>query len=761
MRRDVKRLGIFTTALVCVGFAGAGMLSSQLIQAKAETNVQMVEMSYGAALRLGDNFGMRFQMTVNQEWLDAEAQQGAKVRMLLIREDKLTGELTKDTAGVYGTGETQVLTNRSDVGDEYQYNAVIVDIPDYAYDEAIVARGAIELPTGEYVYTDLETIQVRSVAQVANAALTDKFDEYYVDLGKYLIREIEAEETEYAGIGMTGRINPWLDYFVNATAAIQAKINERTVFTFESSNEDVVTVDAETGVYEAKSGGTAEITVKAWGKEAKCVVTVDENATYQQSYTYNIPQGQYYHLTQPNTPFGITYSNGATKPTGGNALVNISGWEHHWVEGSSVDLGEGLRVNMKGIHDANTGIYNAEWNYSTPIDLKNMTIASSPENTDPLIDFIVLPETALTNASARLSIRLTDTQDENNVVTIRLDNQTYNMVYASFNGTSYWCGGDGVWDSSLQDGLPEAGYRNGFADVKIAFDYQNKALWAWRHSPADYRMSALVRLADLDDPAYFPDAQWKGFTNGTAYLSITAETIETESHDVSLYIRELAGRDFSTAVVKPQVVANYTTNDLKYTIDEAGAWSDTADQGVLVKISEGAVFTTDVLSITDKVLEFKVKPEVIGTADVGAIWIKIQDKNSNNNVMLKIYECAGTQNSWIEYYVNGEYKAKWAWGTSNLFGGYTVNPDGYLQFVCYQINNYANGLWSNNNYRGNYGQLQTNWLQTGGADTAEDVTDDTYITEATISIWGEGYTSDAPLTLFITDLFGADLTSYK
>ena len=724
MKRDVKRLGIFTTALVCAGFAGAGLLSSQSLQAKAESNVQMVEMGYGAALRLGDNFGMRFQMNVNQEWLDAEAQQGAKVRMLLIREDKLTGELTKDTAGVYGTGETQVLTNRSDVGDEYQYNAVIVDIPDYAYDEAIVARGAVELPTGEYVYTDLETIQVRSVAQVANAALTDKFDDYYMDIGKYLVREIEVEETKYVGVGATGSVDAWLDYFVNATAAVQQQFNAKTAFAFESSDPAVVEVDEETGAFTAISGGTATVTVSAWGKTATCEITVDGNAQYKSDYTVTFPS--------------LTESEITTAKT---QTPKINGTGYSW--GNSASLGDGLLIDMKGNSNGT-----AVWQYPYAINFAGKTSA------DPIIDLLAIPTVAMARECGAIKVTFTDTENASNTVTVRVQRNNVNNPYCHLTVTHSAAGN--VWvgyvnATNSPSGTLTCADTNGTRNLYISFDYANRAVYSM-----GYDQGGLCVLADLDDDFYFNSANniahWNGFTNDTAYVSVVVEGINTADKSTGVFVRTIA--DYGLADSDAQVTAKYTTNNVKddrTTVDE----DDIADEGLLLTLNEGGVFTAKNLTVKGGTMYFKVKPTAVGTADFNTLWIKIKDTASDKCVIMKIQTGASIHTgyahaSYFTLYHDGVlHTNQQLIGTSNFAGIITENSGntGYIGNNTYRIFDYANNMWANNLYFNHYQKQIDGWLN--GIETAD------------VSIWAEDYTGDAPAQLFITSLFGADLTSYK
>ena len=543
MRNNVKKIGIFTAALLCAGCLSAGVVSANTLTANAESEVVMTEMTYGAALRLGDNFGLRFQTTVNQEWFDA--QENAKVRMLLIQESRLTGELTKDTVGVYGVGEGQELTNRSTKDDVYQYNAVIVDIPDYAYDQPIVARGCVELSDGSYVYTDAATIQTRSVAQVANSALEDKFDDYYEDLGKYLVKDISIDSVGILGLNATGTFTADVEYFANATQDIQNKLNEKTAFTFESSDSSLISVDAETGEYSVNGNSYGEVTITAtaWGKITERKVLIGSSAEYKTNYTVDIPANQYYRLGRNSfdNGSGASYSNGATVPEGNR---NWSAW---YADQTSLNLGNGLLVTSAGNLNSNDGSYHSEWTYPQAVDLTGKTSA------DTLLDIMMIPQTALAEQSLSVSVYLRDTEDSSNYVLIRMQPHNWgDYMTVTFNGA----------DCSMsynQDGGIGTNYGvgdlNGSSNIMLSFDYAEKAIYAFKHCPSDWLFDKMFKIADLDDTNLFPNGQWGGFANGTAYISVAFEYISTENHSVQFFVRDILGADLDV---------EYKTN---YTVD--------------------------------------------------------------------------------------------------------------------------------------------------------------------------------------------------
>ena len=680
MRNNVKKIGIFTAALLCAGCLSAGVVSANTLTANAESEVVMTEMTYGAALRLGDNFGLRFQTTVNQEWFDA--QENAKVRMLLIQESRLTGELTKDTVGVYGVGEGQELTNRSTKDDVYQYNAVIVDIPDYAYDQPIVARGCVELSDGSYVYTDAATIQTRSVAQVANSALEDKFDDYYEDLGKYLVKDISIDSVGLLGLNATGTFTADVEYFANATQDIQNKLNEKTAFTFESSDSSLISVDAETGEYIVNGNeyGEATITVSAWGKTAEQKIFVGNSVEYQNNYTIDIPVGESYRLGKNSVDWssGTSYSNGATKPEG----TLVSNWKDNQ---TNLNLGNGLLVTSAGNLNTNDGSYSARWNYSETIDLNGKTSA------DTLLDMITLPEIALTEQSASISIYLTDTKNSDNYIMIRIFPHNWgDYATVTFGGA----GRSASYDINGNSGYMYAiGDLNGSSNIMFSFDYEEKALYVFKNEPADMRYDRMYKLADLDDANLFPEEQWGGFTNDTCYLSIAFDYVNTSNHKVQFFIRELMGTDFNSVYMKDYTLNIPEGQSYRLGLNGVGdqIYENSLDlgDGLFVSSSVGAGQTRWTYSkpinlngktSADTLLDIMSLPQTTLTNEASSLCIYLTDTvDSSKYIAIRLY-----QHNW------GGYMQVTHSGTTN-WNSYGINGDiGNIIYGMGEINGSAN-----------------------------------------------------------------------
>ena len=666
MKNNVRRIGIFAAALLCAGFLGAGVHTAKTLEANAATEVEMTEMTYGAALRLGDHFGLRFQMTVNQEWFDS--QENAKVRMLLIREAALTGELTKDTAGVYGIADGQELINRSGVGDVYQYNAVIVDIPDYAYDQPIVARGCIELSDGSYVYTDATTIQTRSVVQVANSALLDQFDMYYGDLGKYTVENLYVNSTAYAPMEGVGTITPWIEYFDGVSDAVRQQLNEKTAYTFSSSDADVLTVDETTGEYKAVSAGTATVTVSAWGKTAECEVTVDANATYVTDQSITVP------------------TDWADDILGGQAVLasdyKLNGTSY--AQGATVPLGDGLLVTS-GVQLGANNLRYTRWTYPNAIDLNGKT------SSDIILDLSMLPSVTGAREVSYMDIQFTDTVDSTNSVRVRLEkasnaNWNFSVAAVAFstypttdyfrgltNGTSnfskMWIGGD----------------IRGNMNIALSFDYANKAIYSYYQDQT--RMQV---IADLDNTDHFPEAQWSGFTIGKAYVSVTMYGVATTVNQTQMLVRTIGDYDLQTgesnvALARKNVFSVDVPEGSTYYVDEV-AYTDSIALGeglVVTMTGDTATWTYPTafdFSRSTSYVDIMTLPQTALTREFESVDISFTDADDPTNVVtvrVKRHPNSATQSNYenvlvahakLSDYPTADYWRGWTNGT-NYAGG--------------------------------------------------------------------------------------------
>ena len=264
--------------------------------------------------------------------------------------------------------------------------------------------------------------------------------------------------------------------------------------------------------------------------------TFESKSEYVTDYKVDIPEGQAYRLGSIDD-CGTSYSNGATMPTGNRVW---SGWEDSQ---TSLNLGNGLLVTSAGKLNTNDDSYSTRWTYSKLIDLNGKT------KTDTLLDMMTLPQTALTRESASINIYLTDKEDTSNYIKIRITaHHQYNipMMHVSFSKyptINHWVGLNENGDQNI--GSWFVGDWNGTSNIMLSFDYEEKAIYAFKHTPEDYNFDKMFKVADLDDATFFPDGQWEGFTNGTCYLSVGYEYVNTENHQVQFFVRNILGCDLA------------------------------------------------------------------------------------------------------------------------------------------------------------------------------------------------------------------------
>lgn len=183
--------------------------------------------------------------------------------------------------------------------------------------------------------------------------------------------------------------------------------------------------------------------------------------------------------------------------------------------------------------------------YNRIIDFNELTSA------DSLIEMYVLPQTLGTADARQIIYTFTDTEDENNVLTITqqahstLDDWAVRQTYIRAGATGQpqsgweWTGGPlhsgDKWGTSVKfsmHGLPETGtYKT--QTLNFQMDYENLSLMT------NYGTREIVRF---DDPEVF-DTLWNGFEKGTAYLSITCG--QFNSPDMTFVLTNVAGQTIS------------------------------------------------------------------------------------------------------------------------------------------------------------------------------------------------------------------------
>ncbi len=132
-----------------------------------------IDMRVGAEIRLEDPNGIRFRGEISENYFEnGKLKDGIEVGMIIIPSSRLEGELTVDTETVakreiekFDFGATENVSEGM-----VAFNVAMYGIPESDYNTELSARVYLKNGTG-YAYSASETIQKRSLAQVASVAL--------------------------------------------------------------------------------------------------------------------------------------------------------------------------------------------------------------------------------------------------------------------------------------------------------------------------------------------------------------------------------------------------------------------------------------------------------------------------------------------------------------------------------------------------------------------------------------------------------------
>lgn len=221
-------------------------------------------------------------------------------------------------------------------------------------------------------------------------------------------------------------------------------------------------------------------------------------------------------------------------------------------ESATLSYGE-FRHNTNKYHHQGVAIdfkNGAEIKFNIPLDMNDFLV---PQHIEPgktyldpsvgkdansLIDFIVDPEELMTYDFTAIVVKLTDTENPDNYVEIRLKESGFSdylagaLSYAKVGFSSGFAGG---WEYNWQTGIPGDGklgvsgtglamsfkgqaYQDILHSGQFLFDYVNKRFYTY---PASLSHNQVFFMNDLDDPNFYKNNGWGGFTNGKCYLSIT------------------------------------------------------------------------------------------------------------------------------------------------------------------------------------------------------------------------------------------------
>ena len=191
----------------------------------------------------------------------------------------------------------------------------------------------------------------------------------------------------------------------------------------------------------------------------------------------------------------------------------------------------------------------AEIKFNVPLDMNDFLIpqhiepgktyldASTGKDANSLIDFIVDPEVQMTYDFTAILVKLTDVDNPDNFVEIRVkesgftDPQAGALSYAKVGFSGGFAGG---WEYNWQTGIPGDGklgvsgtgialsfqgqpYQDILHSGQFLLDYTNKRFYTY---PGSLSHNQVFFINDLDEPNFYKNNGWKGFTSGKCYVSI-------------------------------------------------------------------------------------------------------------------------------------------------------------------------------------------------------------------------------------------------
>lgn len=192
----------------------------------------------------------------------------------------------------------------------------------------------------------------------------------------------------------------------------------------------------------------------------------------------------------------------------------------------------------------------AEIKFTEPLDMEDFMI---PQHTDDgktyvdpsvgkdansIIDFIVDPNEQMSFDFTGLTIKLTDVDNSDNYVEIRVKESGFTDYLAgalSYTKVGFSGGFLGGWEYNWQTGIPGDGklsntgtglamsfkgqpYQDILHSGQILMDYGNKRFYTY---PASLSHNQVFFINDLDDPNFYKGNGWSGFSSGKCYVSIT------------------------------------------------------------------------------------------------------------------------------------------------------------------------------------------------------------------------------------------------
>ena len=317
----------------------------------------------------------------------------------------------------------------------------------------------------------------------------------------------------------------------------------------------------------------------------------------------------------------------------------------------------GVIVDVKG---------GAEITFNEPLDMNDFLVhqeidagkdykdAASRQTANKLIDLIVDPETQFKADFTGLLIKLTDVDDVNNVVEIRIEQPPYSNTESGalsytrvgfsggfMAGWEYaWGGHEGHYHftssgTGLALSFKAQPHEQLLHSGSILLDYSNKSFYTY---PGSLSHSQVFFINDLDDISLYKNNIWKGFANGKCYLSITPYSFSNTTG--RLLIKSVGKFDFTKEILEdteaPKITIDYSNQNVsnlpnavigeKYPVFKATA-SDNYDSNLKVTTN---VYYVD--TINNKDIDVSLKNGYFNVTKSGQYKLVYNAKDRSGNV---------------------------------------------------------------------------------------------------------------------------------
>lgn len=204
------------------------------------------------------------------------------------------------------------------------------------------------------------------------------------------------------------------------------------------------------------------------------------------------------------------------------------------------------------------------------VSFTNKLDLSQNKKTDPLLEFLVMPQLLGTEDFYQITVTLTDAMDSNNKLRITIYRGTYDplisvvktaaqgQVLAGYNAKAKMMQTETDRGTPIYSSFSGKGVLGNPGSVSLFYDYRENALYARPGVYAELENSDLV--CRFGDPRYV-QREWSGFTTGEVYLSVAINSLKRDKGEVLLL--NLNGQKLASPIVDtkaPCIITNTEGN---------------------------------------------------------------------------------------------------------------------------------------------------------------------------------------------------------